>query len=116
MLIGRTHLSAQEIASLALDGLPETKRGIQLLAERTGWNWMPRAGRGGGRMYLVADLPERARRDLADRWAHSAPAVNVGGRPKGTDFFTRNQDAADAVEALIAERALSATAVFELLG
>ena len=62
-LLGRTHLSAQEIAALALDGLPETKRGVQLLAERAGWSSVPRVGRGGGRCYAVADLPEGARRD-----------------------------------------------------
>ena len=113
-LVGRTHLSAQEIAALALDGLPETKRGVQLVADRGGWRWEPRVGRGGGRVYAVADLPEAARRDLADRWASAAPASAIG-RPKGSDFFTRNPAVAGAVEALLAERALSAARVLELL-
>lgn len=113
-LLGRTHLSAQEIAALALDGLPETKRGVQLLAERAGWSSVPRVGRGGGRCYAVADFPERARRDYADRWA-AQPVRAPVGRPKGSDFFTRNPAVADAVEALIHERDLPAARVLELL-
>lgn len=114
MLIGRTHLSAQEIAALALDGLPETKRGVQMLADRAGWTWTPRVGRGGGRLYAIGDLPERARRDLADRWAATAP-VKANGRPKGSGFFSRNPDVAAAVEALIAERQLPVARILELL-
>lgn len=113
-LVGRTHLSAHEIAVLALDGLPESKRGVQMLAERQGWRWEPRVGRGGGRVYAVTDLPEAARRDLADRWASASPAPSMG-RPRGSDFFTRNPAVADAIEALLAERALSAARVLELL-
>jgi len=115
MLTGRSHLSAQEIAALALDGLPETKRGVQLLAERAGWTSIPRVGRGGGRLYAIGDLPERARRDLADRWAASTPATGPG-RPKGTDYFTRHPEVADAVEALLAERAIATSSIYELLG
>ncbi|WP_426255409.1 transposase [Sphingomonas sp. DC2300-3] len=113
-LVGRTHLSPSEIAALALDGLPETKRGVQLLAERAGWASIARVGRGGGRQYAVADLPEAARRDLADRWAAQAGVAAIG-RPKGTDFFTQNPAVADAVEVLLAERPLSAARILELL-
>jgi len=38
------------------------------------------------------------------------------GRPVGTDFFTFNPDVADAVEAILAKRKLSAPQVLELLG
>ena len=116
MLIGRTHLSAQEIAALALDGLPETKRGVHLLAERAGWASVPRQGRGGGRVYAVADLPERARRDLADRVAAQPVDLRGVGRPKGSDYWSSNPDVAGTVEAWIAERPLSAARVLELLG
>jgi len=113
-LLGRTHLSAQEIAALALDGLPETKRGVQLFAERAGWSSIPRVGRGGGRAFAVGDLPERARRDYHDRWA-AQPVARAVGRPKGSDFFSRNPAVADAVEAIVAERDLPASRVRELL-
>lgn len=114
MLLRQSHLSANEIAQLELDGLPTTARGIQLLAGRAEWSWIARQGRGAGRAYSIGDLPERARRDLADRWASSEPAKGAG-RPKGTDFFTQNPDVANAVEALIAERNLSAARVLELI-
>ena len=114
-LLGRTHLSAHEIASLALDGLPETKRGVQLLADRCGWAWVDRVGRGGGKLYSVADLPLAAQRDLVDRWASTPRATAPRGRPKGTDFFTRHPDVAAAIEVLISERELSAPHVRSLL-
>lgn len=117
MLLNRTHLSAHEIAMLALDGLPETKRGVQMLADRQGWSWIPRGGRGGGRLYAVVDLPEPAQRDYADRWAglpSSRPAARVG-RPKGRNFFTRNPEVAAAIEVILAERSLSSPRVLELL-
>lgn len=114
-LLGRTHLSAHEIASLALDGMPETKRGVQRLADRCEWAWIDRAGRGGGRLYAVADLPLAAQRDLVDRWAATPRATTPRGRPKGTDFFSRNPDVAAAIEVLISERELSAAHVRELL-
>lgn len=113
-LLARLHLSAHEIAQLELEGLPTTKRGVQMLADRAGWTWIPRAGRGGGRLYSVGDLPEAARRDLADRQAAS-PAPAKLGRPKGSDFFSRNVEMADTVEAWLAERPLASSRIMELL-
>ncbi|WP_394663246.1 DDE-type integrase/transposase/recombinase [uncultured Sphingomonas sp.] len=114
-LLGREYLSAQEIASLELDGLPTNRTAVANRASRGEWRWIARQGVGGGRLFAVADLPEAARRDYADRTA-AQPVGGQRGRPKGSDFFTRNADAADAVEAWLAERDLSATAVLELLG
>ncbi len=114
LLVGRTHLSAHEIAALELDGLPSTKSGVHLLANRAGWTSVERVGRGGGRLYAVADLPEAARRDLADREAGQVRPAQVG-RPAGTDYFTRNPEVADTILAWIAERNLSAHGVMELL-
>lgn len=115
-LLYRSHLSAHEIASLALDGLPESKRGVQLAAERDGWPFITRHGRGGGRLYAVADLPADAQADFLDRWANLPTSRrNPGGRPAGTDFFSRNPAIADAVEVLIAEKERAATEVYELL-
>jgi transposase InsO family protein len=101
---------------MELDGLPTTRRGVTLLAEREGWSWIERAGRGGGRLYAIADLPVLARRDLAARWISSTPSTRrPAHRPKGTDFFTRNPDVADAVEAILAEHKISAPRILELL-
>jgi hypothetical protein len=47
-------LSAAEIAALNIEGLPSTKMGILLRAEREGWP--SRAGRGGGREYRLSTV------------------------------------------------------------
>lgn len=116
-LLRRTHLSAHEIASLALDGLPESKRGVQLLAGREGWTWISRTGPGGGRLYAVADLPMSAQRDLIDRWVDipSNRPRRSKGRPRGSDYFTRQPEIAAAVESLLADRVIAAPRVYELL-
>lgn len=115
-LLGKHHLSAQEIASLELDGLPTTKRGVQLLATRDGWAFETATGRGGTfRRYAVTALPTAARRDYADRWAAVAASQRPVGRPKGSDFFTQHPDVASAVEAVLAERPLAAARILELL-
>ncbi|UIJ46917.1 DDE-type integrase/transposase/recombinase [Sphingomonas cannabina] len=113
-LLGGTHLSAHEIAMLELEGLPATPQGVRIRAEREGWRWIERSGRGGGRAYAVADLPETARRDYNDRWANATPVARRG-RPKGSDYWSANPDVADAVEALIAERPLSAAVILKAL-
>jgi putative transposase len=66
--------SAAELAELALPGLPATERGIQLLAERKGWNRPSRnmrekAGRGGGIEYRIELLPADARMHLLASFA-----------------------------------------------
>lgn len=113
---GGAHLSAGQIARLKLPGLPVTERGVQMMAGRQNWPWTARPGRGGGRLYAVAGLPEAARAALAHHQARRVPAnARPVGRPKGTDFFTRNPFVADAVEAILAERALAAPRILELL-
>ncbi len=59
-------LTASEIADLALPGLPGTKRNVNALATREGWDAhprfaRPRAGRGGGLEYRIDLLPSDAR-------------------------------------------------------
>lgn len=111
------YLSAPELAALALDGLPGSRRRIDALAARDGWAHVQRLGRGGGRLFAIADLPERARRDLEARRAAVMPCVERRrpGRPSGTDFFTYHPEIADAVEALIASQKRAAPRVLELL-
>lgn len=60
-------LTAAEIAGAALPELPGTRRGIDFIAEREGWQHRPRVGRGGGVEYHVSALPEAARLELARR-------------------------------------------------
>lgn len=83
-------LTPAEIAALALPGLPNSERGVQLRARREGWTdaarqwpldetgtWRRRKGRGGGIEYSAAVLPAEARLRL-----EMAPAIAniIGGR------------------------------------
>lgn len=64
-------LTAREIAEAGLDGLPQTERGIQLRAEREGWDAHPtmvrRTDRGGGNAYHFRLLPLVAQVDWRQR-------------------------------------------------
>jgi len=59
--------TAAELAELVLADLPQTKRGVQLLAKRDAWPSRDRVGRGGGREYPIDALPREAREELAAR-------------------------------------------------
>ena len=61
------YLSAQALADLALPGLPTTRRGLDMLASRKNWRFVARVGRGGGRLFATADLPDVARAVLLAR-------------------------------------------------
>ncbi|WDF73496.1 DDE-type integrase/transposase/recombinase [Novosphingobium sp. KACC 22771] len=109
-------LTAQQLADLRLAGLPTTKRGINLRADTESWPWKPRVGVGGGKLYSVLGLPAAARDDLLARRSEALPASNRPvGRPKGTSYFDRNPDAADAVEAYLTARPVSARNLLKLL-
>lgn len=71
-------LTPSEIADLVLPGLPNTDRGVRMLAEREDWARFtgycrPRAGRGGGVEYHVNLLPIAAR--VAYRGAEVSPSA-----------------------------------------
>jgi putative transposase len=109
-------LTAREIADLRLAGLPTTERGIQKRADAEGWNSKPRAGLGGGKVYAVLGLPDAARDDFMARRADALPeAPRSVGRPKGSGFFDRYPAMAEAVEAYIASRTISARNLLKLL-
>ena len=109
-------ISAAQLAAMQLPGFPATKRGIQLLADRERWPWTQRPGRGGGRLYEIDRLPKAVRTALEAKRSQLVPAnLRPVGRPKGSDFFTKNPDVADAVEAILAGRQLSAPRILELL-
>jgi len=64
-----------ELAEMSLPGLPTTKRGVQMIAEREDWSMTidgegmacsrPRKGRGGGVEYHLSLLPDAARLKLS---------------------------------------------------
>lgn len=109
-------LTAQEIAELRLEGLPATKRGVNIRATAEGWPAKERAGKGGGRVFNPLTLPAPARDDYAARQA-AAEAANRRpvGRPAGSSFFDRNPDVADAVQARLGESRVSARNMLKLL-
>lgn len=90
-------MTPAEIAALALPGLPNTERGVQLRARREGWTnptrqypldvngtWRRRHGRGGGIEYSAAVLPPEARLRL-----EMAPAIAAITSPDG--LFVRSE-------------------------
>lgn len=112
-MTGVSHVSALQLAEARLPGLPATESAVIRRARTENWSSIPRPGRGGGRLYAVADLPAAAREALLPK-APIAPSRPVG-RPAGTDYFTRHPDVAAAVEAVLSERRLAAPRVLELL-
>nr|WP_306300262.1 DNA-binding protein [Erythrobacter sp. LQ02-29] len=98
--------------------MPSTKRRVNSLANREGWRWIERTGRGGGRLYRVADLPQPAREDLVSRFpanTNTRKAPGKRGRPAGRNFFTDHSEIADAVVGWLASRKLSAAVIREMI-
>ena len=62
-------LTASEIATAKLPGLPAMSNGVKRRANRELWPWRPRLGRGGGREYPLSALPEEAQAALLAREA-----------------------------------------------
>ncbi|MDQ2084063.1 DDE-type integrase/transposase/recombinase, partial [Xanthobacteraceae bacterium Astr-EGSB] len=97
----------RELAAAGLAGLPDTERGVQLLADRTGWNESlayvrDRSGRGGGLEYNVALLPVLARIELERRHRRieapeSAPAEDIALGDDLSDRAARERDARLAI-------------------
>ena len=59
--------SVQELADLALPGLPNHKKSIRNKAKREGWRSRPRQGRGGGNEYYFSALPIEAQSYLRSK-------------------------------------------------
>lgn len=115
-------MTAAELATIGVDGLPRTKRGINLMREREGWR-VESVARSNRKLIDVASLPESIREAIAEKLA-ARPAATVipandqrrfAGRPRGTDFFARHPEIAEAVESIVARQRLSATVVLDLL-
>lgn len=90
--------------------LPHTDTGIRNLAESNAWPFRERQGRGGGREYPLAALPEKFRKALARATLNaSTPAVvaeveplAIDG-PRAEDLKTAQRDTMEARAVLLAE-------------
>ena len=99
-------MTAAEIASLRLPDLPTTKAGVNLKARSERWTSRPRQGRGGGREYPVAALPERARKVLAQRVLQAQenrPAQQAVAAVRADHLKTWQRATMDARAILVAE-------------
>ncbi|MGD9769525.1 MAG: DDE-type integrase/transposase/recombinase, partial [Pseudolabrys sp.] len=67
-------LTAAEIATAQLAGLPTVKRAVNRVAAAQSWRGQPRCGRGGGVEYHIDSLPVAAR---ADYFARHLQAIDV---------------------------------------
>lgn len=66
-----TTYSAQDLARL----LGVSDRWIQLRAKREGWQALPRAGRGGGKLWVVSSMPAEIRDRLASALLRQPAAI-----------------------------------------
>lgn len=73
-------LTLTELAAMSLPGMPDTRRGLAMLAEREDWNhpdaegrlWRRRQGRGGGVEYALAVLPSYVQAKILARSGSTA--------------------------------------------
>lgn len=90
--------SSGELAGLP--GMPKTVQGVNVFARRCVWPSRQRAGRGGGREYSIAALPEETRIALAQRIVSSpagaTPALPGGPEPAAGVFIPPAPASADA--------------------
>lgn len=98
--------SAAELAAFDLPGLSRSKRVINRWRDTRGWT--VREGERGRLLIPVDQLPAQARDELIERLTarlapKPAPERRGRGRPKGSDFFTRNPQIADAVLSYVAQ-------------
>lgn len=107
-------LSAAEIAERALPGLPGTKRGVLLLAERCAWNASPyarqRSGRGGGWEYHIGLLPHDAQRAVIPASTDLSDAAE-----RVQSFRERGFSKGDAVREVARCMGVSASSIWRAL-
>jgi putative transposase len=115
----KTHLTAQEIADLKLDGLPTSARRVRSWAADRGWDFFEKSDKFGGRHFAIASLPEAAQADLKARRSGNRktkrPANNNEdgrGRPS---WWAAHPEVGDAVEAFLTYRKVSSTIIMEML-
>ncbi len=62
----KAYLTARELAEMCLPSMPESERAFQIRADREGWAFRKRDGRGGGREYCVKSLLKVLPKDACD--------------------------------------------------
>ncbi|WP_315742809.1 MULTISPECIES: DNA-binding protein [unclassified Bradyrhizobium] len=102
----KTYLSAAEIASERLPGLPTAERAIKRAAVRCGWQARPRQGRGGGLEYALDSLPPEARAAYVGRHIEaveipSSMAREAAAEPEAVNVTGSAANARDARLALL---------------
>lgn len=102
MIAVKDAYTSAELASV----LVLTERAIQLRAKRESWPSQPRAGRGGGKAFLLATLPEDVRAAIAVTQAKAAHA---------SDLSSASAPGASAVPELDARRRAKALAKADLV-
>ena len=105
-------MTAREIAELRLEGLPRSKRGVNLLADRAGWSLVDqearRPRRCGGWEYHISLLPEPARADWERRRERALadltppPAVHPAAEP-ATQLSARRRQVMEARAQVLVE-------------
>lgn len=101
-------LTAREIAAEKLPFIPDTKRGITLLADRENWNThpyaRPRQGRGGGMEYRYLILPVSAQMAYVQKYQRigaEAPVQDALPLSGGSNLTARGQLERDARLAIL---------------
>lgn len=138
-MMAREWFSPSELAAMALPMLPNSTRGIQMVADREEWHrpswrdrrWRERGGRGGGLEYHFSLLPASAQVKLAkehaqvDETAEREQAKRAMSREDMWAWFEglpdkkrneakRRLEILDAVRAVVAERMGKAFAVQQI--
>jgi len=88
----QTHLTAQQIADLKLEGMPTSARRVLAWADRYQWEYQQKARQQGGRHFAISSLPASAQADLKARWAgqrKAAPSASNTHDGKGRSLGDR---------------------------
>lgn len=103
----KTHYSAQELLNFSLACLPNSVQGIIYQAKKNHWPARKKVGKGGGKEYALATLPQAIQDEIRNKFAVSV----VKAKPRKTlpakiqniaDLTTKQREIADARMALVA--------------
>ncbi len=93
MIAAQAYYTAQELADLSLPGMPTTKRRINEKANRENWEFQKREGRGGGREYPLAALPQAVRIFIAQTSNLKAASVALKDEREASVSMDQLRDA-----------------------
>ncbi|HHF0415031.1 TPA: DNA-binding protein [Haemophilus influenzae] len=102
----KTHYSAKELLDLSLSCLPNSVQGIIYQAKKNGWVTQKRVGKGGGKEYALASLPQEIQTEIRTKFAMEI----INAKPKALpvvkaddlkQLTTAQRKAADARMALV---------------